>query len=112
MSIGTKAQATKLSKVLAKQLGSNWEPTVWENLGWHYGAKLMTTAPSLDVHIDAAMSGIFVIYVHAPGVDIHYSSYDSSKLLPEAMKQLHEQVARLQGVCDAIEEKTAPRLAA
>ncbi len=29
-------KATKKAAALAKRLGPNWKPKVWENLGWHY----------------------------------------------------------------------------
>ena len=28
--------ATQKAKALAKKMGSDWKPRVWENLGWHY----------------------------------------------------------------------------
>lgn len=33
-------QATADAEALAKRLGPSWVPHVWENLGWHYEAKL------------------------------------------------------------------------
>jgi hypothetical protein len=30
--------ATKAANALAKSLGDDWKPHVWENLGWHYSA--------------------------------------------------------------------------
>ena len=30
--------ATKSAEVLAEQLGDEWKPRVWENLGWHWSA--------------------------------------------------------------------------
>lgn len=31
-------KATADAEALATQLGPNWEPHVWENMGWHYSA--------------------------------------------------------------------------
>lgn len=36
----TEKEAQKKLSVLMEQLhGNGWEPMIWENLGWHYGAK-------------------------------------------------------------------------
>lgn len=31
-------KATADAEALAKKLGANWEPHVWENMGWHHAA--------------------------------------------------------------------------
>ena len=36
----TKKEAIKKANELVKELGSNWEPRVWENGGWHANAVL------------------------------------------------------------------------
>jgi hypothetical protein len=36
-------EAKHLAAALAKRLGKGWEPKVWENLGWHYEARLPST---------------------------------------------------------------------
>lgn len=33
-------RAAKLAQSLIMQLGGEWKPVVWENLGWHYQASL------------------------------------------------------------------------
>lgn len=35
-------EATQAAAKLCRKLGQNWKPRVWENLGWHYGAELLT----------------------------------------------------------------------
>lgn len=33
-------RAKRMSKLLAKALGPAWKPDVWENLGWHWAARV------------------------------------------------------------------------
>ncbi|HTG95752.1 MAG TPA: hypothetical protein VL866_24340 [Pyrinomonadaceae bacterium] len=49
-------------KALAEQLGPNWKPRIWENMGWYYCA------------IDA--SGYWKVHAHeyADG-DVHYTAF-------------------------------------
>lgn len=44
--VRVKARAAKL----AKHLGPGWKPVVWENVGWHYRARLVLGANVLEVH--------------------------------------------------------------
>lgn len=40
--------ATERANTLANQLGSGWEPHVWENLGWHFNATRRGATVSID----------------------------------------------------------------
>ena len=40
--------ATKKAHALAHTLGDGWEPSVWENLGWHFEAKKRSATVTVD----------------------------------------------------------------
>ena len=48
-------------KALAEQLGPNWKPHVWENMGWYYSA------------VDA--SGCWKVHVHEYKNEITYTAF-------------------------------------
>ena len=95
MSSLTKAEATKLAKELAVRLGSNWEPSVTQNIDWHYGANLKgsISVASAEVIANHHFDCIdYTIYLRSAPFESILTDRDPAKLLKAAMSDLSEQI--------------------
>jgi len=70
--VKTKAEAMRIARDVAKQLGAPWKPRVWENLGWHacvdFGDGYLAAA-GREVGIAEGMT----LYIHPRGNHYNYS---------------------------------------
>jgi hypothetical protein len=99
MSEMTKDEALKKANELASTLGQRWSPDVWQNLDWHYGARLDVSSPGASVELHGGGSwseAPFTIYVRTKDYEVIMGGRDALKLFPAAMKELERKVKAAQ----------------
>jgi len=101
----TKKQATlrakELSDYLKKELGGNWKPRVWENLGWYYSVQLGTMNVNWHLNkygclIDNEIGGVCGMGYWDTGNVLFTNPKDAVKF---AMKRANDFVKKVTDVC-------------
>ena len=107
--------ANQSASRLANALGGDWEPKVWENLGWHYAA----IHPHLSVSETTAGDGDYTVYVTravdgvggdwvAHGEDPHTAVRDAIAKVQAEHESLTALLGTLHGALLAHDEKAQP----
>ncbi len=88
--------AEKAAAALAKRLGPDWTPRVWENIGWHYAAECGTA--SMHPHKRNGVHSHYT-FMMSPGpgtAQIVTSGKDPIRLISQALTELYEAAALLE----------------
>lgn len=83
--------ATRKAKALAKRMGKNWKPRVWENLGWHWE---VTSGPAAIRFTEVKQ---FMADVHC-GRQVMAYDKDPRKALLAALKETDEYIEQVRKI--------------
>lgn len=92
-------RALEKAQQLADSLGPNWQPKVWENLGWHYKARI----PHVAVHQNGTNS--FTAFFDATDPDSGAGTWTATADSPQKAvdEALREGERRLELLRSAVE---------
>jgi hypothetical protein len=106
-------RATIEARELCDRLGRDWEPVVWENLGWHYKAELVNGDDFLAVYARTSGSEVRGDWqVRGYGATFNHKSWhddpDPIKALAGVVDEINAEVARLNAVLSTVRGMVIP----
>jgi len=99
----TKEEAEKRGKELCKLMGANWKPKIWENLGWHFTAKLEMDNGYIEIYTRRKCSKKYWVDSRMPGQS--YLSVDDPKEgVKELLRRAEADIAEYTRIVDVLKK--------